>query len=213
MTQFQAYGSVQNEMALLDQEIMREGLEFQDPIVGNLTVISEVPPVYEFDILVTNTGGIGISIARIYIEAEDSLTILDLQETPSENGFINDFVGVGESGHEIHVRSNKNLMDGGDYIIKLVTERARVFATSYSTPASISGYKWNDIDGDRVKDEGEPGLAGWTIQLTGPVTKAASTAYDGAYTFTQLPGGVYTVREVLKPGWNQTCPSPIPFGC
>jgi subtilisin-like proprotein convertase family protein len=32
-------------------------------------------------------------------------------------------------------------------------------------PGTIRGQKWNDLDGNGVKDFGEPGLAGWTIFL------------------------------------------------
>ncbi|HEX2474949.1 MAG TPA: proprotein convertase P-domain-containing protein, partial [Lacipirellulaceae bacterium] len=34
-------------------------------------------------------------------------------------------------------------------------------------PASIGGQKFHDVDGDGVKDEGEPGLADWTIFIDG----------------------------------------------
>ena len=36
-------------------------------------------------------------------------------------------------------------------------------AVTTPDPAEIHGTKWNDLDGDGVWDEGEPGLAGWTI--------------------------------------------------
>nr|AAU83000.1 fibrinogen-binding protein-like [uncultured archaeon GZfos1D1]QNO57000.1 hypothetical protein MGAOFDBH_00018 [Methanosarcinales archaeon ANME-1 ERB7] len=72
---------------------------------------------------------------------------------------------------------------------------------------SISGMKFNDLNGDGVKDAGEPGLGDWTINLAGPVSGTTTTAADGSYTFTNLEPGDYTVSEVLKPGWVQTCPA------
>ncbi len=38
---------------------------------------------------------------------------------------------------------------------------------SQPDPGTISGQKWNDLDGDGEKDATEPGLAGWTIFLDG----------------------------------------------
>ena len=75
---------------------------------------------------------------------------------------------------------------------------------------SISGMKFNDLNGNGIKDAGKPGLSGWTINLeqpAGTVIDSTTTAADGSYIFTYLDPGDYTVREVLKPGWVQTCPA------
>src|SRR5207253_1924014 len=75
----------------------------------------------------------------------------------------------------------------------------------------ISGLKFNDINGNGVRDAGEPGLPGWTIQATNLSTGAVSTAVSdatGSYSFPALPGGAYRVREVVQPGWVQTSPNP-----
>jgi hypothetical protein len=83
---------------------------------------------------------------------------------------------------------------------------------SIDTLGSIGGIKFEDLDGDGVQDPGELGLAGWTINLAGPVVGATVTGPGGSYSFTNLPAGVYTVSEVLQPGWIQTAPAPIPPG-
>jgi hypothetical protein len=74
---------------------------------------------------------------------------------------------------------------------------------------SISGTKFNDTDGNGIWDAGEPGLAGWVIYLERPAGKTLATnttAIDGKYGFLYLTPGEYTLREVSKPGWNQTVP-------
>ncbi|MEM2004642.1 MAG: SdrD B-like domain-containing protein [Zestosphaera sp.] len=72
----------------------------------------------------------------------------------------------------------------------------------------ISGYKWNDLNGDGVWDTNEPGLEGWTINLYGDSTLIGTTTtnINGYYEFVNLPPGTYTVSEVLQAGWSQTYP-------
>ena len=75
---------------------------------------------------------------------------------------------------------------------------------------SISGIKYNDLNGNSMRDPGEPGLPGWTINLeqpAGTVIKTAVTAADGSYSFTDLAAGTYVITEVLQPGWTQKAPS------
>ncbi len=76
---------------------------------------------------------------------------------------------------------------------------------------SISGTKFNDSDGDGIKDANESGLANWTITLKNSKGTVATTltASDGTYTFSNLTADNYTVGEVLKAGWTQTAPKPV----
>ncbi|MEQ9480961.1 SdrD B-like domain-containing protein [Coleofasciculus sp. F4-SAH-05] len=80
---------------------------------------------------------------------------------------------------------------------------------------SISGQKFEDIDGDGVKDAGEAGLAGWTIFIDSDndgVKDAGETStttdVNGNYSFTDLTAGTYTIREVQQTGWQQTTTNP-----
>ncbi|MDP7348482.1 MAG: SdrD B-like domain-containing protein, partial [Phycisphaeraceae bacterium] len=83
---------------------------------------------------------------------------------------------------------------------------------------TISGMKYEDQDGDGVKDAGEPGLQGWTIYIdandSGTLDAgetSAVTNVSGEYEFTGLLPGTYIVAEVLpESGWQQT--SPVPDG-
>ena len=66
---------------------------------------------------------------------------------------------------------------------------------------SISGAKFKDCDADGVRDDGEQGIEGWLIHLTGTdvknnaVSKDTKTGPDGAFTFPDLLPGDYTVTE------------------
>jgi hypothetical protein len=74
----------------------------------------------------------------------------------------------------------------------------------------ITGFKWNDENNNGVKDEGEEGVAGWTITATdmsdtgamAPVTTV--TAGDGSYTLLLPPTGDWKITEENRSGWTQT---------
>ena len=82
----------------------------------------------------------------------------------------------------------------------------------HTDKAFKSGQKFNDLDGDHIKDPGEPGLPGWVIHLYGTDYngnarhETATTDASGTYSFT-VPAGNYTVCEQLQPGWQQTYPT------
>lgn len=85
--------------------------------------------------------------------------------------------------------------------------------------ASIGGVKFEDMDGDGIRDEGEAGLAGWTIFLDANGNGSLDggelydvTGADGAYRFDNLLPGAYVVAEVMQDGWTQTSPGVGPSG-
>src|SRR6266699_1179728 len=71
---------------------------------------------------------------------------------------------------------------------------------------SISGLKYNDLNGNGVKDAGEPGLSGWRIRLFNQGIEVDSDLTDGSgnYSFGTLAAGTYVVTEVQQAGWSQT---------
>ena len=74
----------------------------------------------------------------------------------------------------------------------------------------ISGVKWNDFDGDGVRDPGEPGLSNWTIRLSdesGELLEETLTDDDGHYEFTELSPGTYAVAEEPQIGYEPSFPS------
>jgi hypothetical protein len=106
----------------------------------------------------------------------------------------------------------------------LTGDPTTIFATSTTatttppvvgtTTGSISGEVYNDLNGNEMKNAGEPGLSGWTINLydhagwSGPKNLAPTTSMvtdaNGNYSFANLPDGVYSVEEINQKGWSQT---------
>jgi LPXTG-motif cell wall-anchored protein len=73
----------------------------------------------------------------------------------------------------------------------------------FGANGSIGDFVWNDLDGDGVRDPGEPGIAGITVTLVGAGSNGAlgdgddvvytpqMVGAEGGYDFTQLPTGLY----------------------
>jgi hypothetical protein len=74
---------------------------------------------------------------------------------------------------------------------------------------TVSGVKFNDINGNGVRDADEPGLAGVTIRLTDAsnVVRTTTTDTSGAFSFANVAAGAYVVSEVVPNGFMQTAPA------
>ena len=73
--------------------------------------------------------------------------------------------------------------------------------------AAFSGSVFNDLNGDGHKQANEPNLGGWTVELLdshGNVAASTVTSKTGAYSFTGIYPGTFTIAEVVKSGWHQT---------
>jgi len=69
----------------------------------------------------------------------------------------------------------------------------------------ISGYKWNDQNGNGRWDTGEPAYAeGTIIILSGTTPREDSTDTQGYFEFNDLEPGDYIVEEIVPDGWRAT---------
>ena len=76
-------------------------------------------------------------------------------------------------------------------------------------PGSISGMKFDDVNGDGAQNPGEAGIASWSIQLkdeNGNLLAETVTDGNGDYAFVSLAPATYQVHEVLAPSWAQIVP-------
>ena len=98
-----------------------------------------------------------------------------------------------------------------------VTTTATTSPTPTPTPGcgTISGMKWNDLNGNGQKDTGEPGLSGWIIQIYEKLgddwifVTSTTTGSGGMYIASGLqyhPANQYLVKEIVQPGWQRTFP-------
>lgn len=87
-------------------------------------------------------------------------------------------------------------------------ETAFVRYSNCRQPGNITGYKWNDANGNCRFDDGEQKLPGWTITLknaSGSTLASTTTDKDGNYVFKDIAAGTYQLEE-NPAGWKPTCP-------
>jgi protocatechuate 3,4-dioxygenase beta subunit len=75
----------------------------------------------------------------------------------------------------------------------------------------VSGIVWVDRDGDGIADLGEPGIEGVTITLkdaAGNVVATTLTGPGGAYSFTDIAPGTYTIEETNPAGYANSPGTP-----
>lgn len=72
---------------------------------------------------------------------------------------------------------------------------------------SISGFKFEDVNGNNIWDTNEPALQGWTININGPLYGSSVTNMEGYYEFSGLTFGSYSITENPQSGWVQTLPA------
>jgi len=133
---------------------------------------------------------------------------------------------VGFSNLEYGSYTYSEVMQGGWYETVPSGGRTYTFNIDYANSGSaintritnfkygaISGQKFNDLNADGIKDAGEDGLPGWTIELDknadGSFEDSTITDADGNYSFSDLVYGTYRVREASQSGWIQTTANPI----
>ncbi len=87
-------------------------------------------------------------------------------------------------------------------VITAIPLAANVTATDYNFGerliCSVSGKVWAELDLDNVHDSNEPLLSGVTIKLydaEGNLVATTATDANGAYSFTELAPGVYSIVE------------------
>lgn len=122
--------------------------------------------------------------------------------------------GLASGGHVVFVPAGETVteLDFGNHRLDV-------------EPGSVRGVKWEDLDGDREQDPGEPGLGGVIIYADlnrngrldrrEPMTRTADdipeTDFDeaGLYELSGLRPGEHVIREVVPDGFVQTFPATI----
>jgi len=86
--------------------------------------------------------------------------------------------------------------------------------------SEIRGVKWNDLNGNGIREAGEPGLANWQIIIDSDLDGLFDPSVDliavtnafGEYSLLGSFNGTYPVTEIDQPGWKQSFPQPDSAG-
>ncbi|MBS0470362.1 MAG: hypothetical protein JSR60_04760 [Proteobacteria bacterium] len=76
-------------------------------------------------------------------------------------------------------------------------------------PGAVCISKYNDLNGNGLRDGGEPGLAGWIFTIRnagGSIIDFGSSDANGVYCSHPIPAGPITVQETMQSGWVNTDP-------
>ncbi|MGV3609156.1 MAG: S8 family serine peptidase [Planctomycetaceae bacterium] len=168
---------------------------------------------------------IGLANWRIYVDANGNNNF-DATEISTLTDASGNFTLRGRLGPaQVTVRAVPQTgyaqtmpTNGAGYNVTLTSSSQTVTGLVFGekpVPGSISGYKFNDYNKNGVRDAGEPGIAGTVIYVDmnndGKIAigePAAVTDQFGFYQILAIDPGVYTLREVYAPGFQQTYPDP-----
>ncbi len=168
--------------------------------VGNGVAFSVIvedttPPV------ITLNGSMTMALTVGDAYTEDGATATDTVDMSVPVIVGGDTVDTATSG--IYIVTYNATDDSGNNALEVT----RTVTVSPAPVASIFGMKFNDLNGNGVKDQGESGVSGWNIILShGISTTTVLTDQLGDYSFSPLGAGVYTVSEEHRAGWFQTFP-------
>ncbi|HEY0009958.1 MAG TPA: SdrD B-like domain-containing protein, partial [Tepidisphaeraceae bacterium] len=167
---------------------------------------------------VKDTGEGALAGARIYIDA-DKDGVFDSTEKSvlSDTSGNYKLTGLAAGTHRVRQAPPSGYRttapSSGFADVTLTTNQSVTGRNFGATQrARLSGSLYNDLDGDGVKDSGEPALTSWRVYVdadkdgvfdTGETSTLADSA--GNYTF-NLAAGTYRVRSVMPSGYRPTAP-------
>jgi len=170
-------------------------------------------------------GELGVPGVTVFLDTNND-GILGAGETSATTGANGDFTFPNLASGTYNVRevvpANSQPTTPNPVAVTLTagqTTAATVNFGNQAIPAvlgSITGIKFNDIDGNGTQAAGELGVPGVTVFLDtnndgilDAGETSATTGANGDFTFPNLPAATYNVREVVPPFSQPTTPNPV----
>jgi hypothetical protein len=165
---------------------------------------------------ISELGVNGISV-KLYNTANQLLQTTTTSNQSSNPGYYNFnvcagtyYIVFGQNGTMVRSPQRATADDAKDSDANPTTGRTDNFVLTYGNDiatidagyaelASLGNYVWEDLDRDGYQDNSEPAISGVQVQLSGTdghgqnVSLNTSTNVAGAYAFTNLVPGTYTV--------------------
>jgi hypothetical protein len=115
--------------------------------------------------------------------------------------------------NESFTTAEKNIIAQGNTLAKVIKDNTSITnlqSNVFFNHLEISGVVFNDLNGDGIREFGEPGLAGVTVNLNDPqgrFVSSTTTDANGEYDFTDQVGipatGDYTLQVIPRAGFTQ----------
>ncbi len=187
-------------------------------LTGTLTLDAQGNPNAEFDFQIGSTLTTASNSSVVVINGGDPCDVFWQIGSSATLGTTTVFVG------HILALTSITLLNGasidGSALARngAVTLDDNVISIADCLTGSISGVKFNDINGDGVRQVGDTPLAGLTLFLdtnnngvldTGEMSTVSDV--NGNYSFVNLAAGTYRVRESPQAGLLLTTPNPAPI--
>lgn len=183
----------------------------------------EVPPSISGTVFVDmNTNGtfdagdIGLARRTVFLDTNNN-GVLDSGETSTTTDSLGKFYFTGLAAGTYHVRevlaAGVTTTTPTSSLDATVTANQTTTGVNIGEGPSISGKVFTDLNGNGTPDSGEPGVAGRTVFLNvdgsgQPANNPqATTDATGAFVFSGLAAGTYTVMEVLPSNVTLTTPA------
>lgn len=178
------------------------GIKFHDQN-GNGKQDAGEPGLPGWTIVLTDASGNVVATVTTGPNGEYCFTDLPLGtysvSEQGQNGWTQVYPGTADGAHTVTLTPDKPHLKPVDF----GNRRGNV-------PGTICGVKYYDLNGNGIRDPGEPGLPGWTIQMldsAGNVVATAVSGQGGKFCFKEVKPGTYTFAEVMQPDWIQTYPA------
>jgi Ca2+-binding RTX toxin-like protein len=178
---------------------------------------------------VRDAGERGLSGVTVYLDLNDDghlddgepslVTSADLYYTPGTDeagtySFTHLAGGTYKLREIVPVELSSTPVSEAEHLVTIGGAEAKTIDSgNVFRPNEIHGVKFDDANGNGLRDAGETGIGGTTIYIdlnrnnvldVGEPTTV--TAADGSYSFTGLTPDAYVVREIESSGYEQTFP-------
>jgi len=164
---------------------------------------------------VLDTGEAGVAGVSINLYAGDPTTTAPIATSVTDANGAFAFSDVPAATYaltETLPSGYRQTVPGGDGTLPVTLSPGQTIANllfgNQLAAATITGTKFDDANGNGIRDAGEEGLSGVTI-IAAPVEGASlvtTTDASGNFSFTGLTAGTYVLSEVVPDGFHQTFP-------
>ena len=128
------------------------------------------------------------------------------QSTTAPDGSFS-FTGVGPGAYTLEAVQQPGYVASSRPLTGTTTSGTNISGLDLDEfqTVTISGEVFNDLSDSGVLNSNDPGLSGWTVDLSNG--DQATTNSSGDYSFTDIGPGTYTITDVVQTGFVQTAPA------